>query len=934
MDFGLANVLGVGYRGGEACWAPGDRVLAPVGSRVAELDLKAGAQRALRLEHRRPVRRVLVQPPGGAVALTVDETGHVALANLARQVVLHRFSLKGPAGAAAFAPDGRAFAVGVGKVLQIWETPATTPAAAAADGPGGEDGPGTREPKRFMPFRLLAAYGTCHAPITSVEWSPDGRFLAAGSEDLACHVFSRAKLEGYKAATLTAHRTPLVGACFGRRGDRLYTVSEDGALALWRHRGPADDPAWEPGDLARGRWELEGKEFFRKNETRTTCCAVHRGSGLLVAGFSSGVFELYQLPPDGDFQALQALSISREPITTVAFNGSGEWILAGVARLGQLLVWEWRSETYVFKQQAHLYDVAAMDFSPDGALLVTGADDAKVKLWNARTGQCVVTFAEHAAPVSAALFLPAGNAVASASLDGTVRAFDLVRYRNFRTFAPPEPAQLGCLAVDQGGEILAAGSLDTFQLFLWSMKTGKLLDVFSGHEGPVSAAEFSPLGDALASSSWDKTVRLWDTFTGQSRVEALEHGHDVLALAFHPGGKRLASATLNGSVYFWDAISCDCEGVLDGRLDVKGGRLSTDRRTVEGSSAGQHFTCLAFSPDGATLFAAGNTKWVCVYDAGERTLLHRVQVSHNLNLDGVRDELSSRAMTAAGPVDLIDAEDSDEDPEAKRGGVRRPGGASLPGTGVRRRPAVKVRSVRVARTGRTWAAATGEGVLVFAKDEGLVFDPFGLDEAVTPAAVHRAHRAGEHLKALAMAIRLKDKEVVWLVMQGVPLDAVPIAARSVPRAQLGWFLGALAERLESSPHLEWHLDWCKVSARGTRADGWALLTGLRPPPTPRRCTSRTAAFCRRGGRRWCRRSGPCRRRWARRTRTCGRPCSGTATGSSSCSTRASCARERRRRARRGGGGGARPAETRVGVRCGIVAHHSAPRGDGAEEGGA
>ena len=41
-----------------------------------------------------------------------------------------------------------------------------------------------------------------------------------------------------------------------------------------------------------------------------------------------------------DFQALQALSISREPITTVAFNGSGEWILAGVARLGQLLVWE------------------------------------------------------------------------------------------------------------------------------------------------------------------------------------------------------------------------------------------------------------------------------------------------------------------------------------------------------------------------------------------------------------------------------------------------------------------------------------------------------------------------------------------------------------------------------------------------------------------
>lgn len=41
-------------------------------------------------------------------------------------------------------------------------------------------------------------------------------------------------------------------------------------------------------------------------------------------------------------------------------------------------VWEWRSETYVLKQQGHYYDVAASAFSPDGAYLVTGADDAKV----------------------------------------------------------------------------------------------------------------------------------------------------------------------------------------------------------------------------------------------------------------------------------------------------------------------------------------------------------------------------------------------------------------------------------------------------------------------------------------------------------------------------------------------------------------------------
>lgn len=37
--------------------------------------------------------------------------------------------------------------------------------------------------------------------------------------------------------------------------------------------------------------------------------------------------------------------------------------------------------------------------------------------------------------------------------DGTVRAFDLVRYRNFRTFTTPRPVQFTCLAVDPSGEV-------------------------------------------------------------------------------------------------------------------------------------------------------------------------------------------------------------------------------------------------------------------------------------------------------------------------------------------------------------------------------------------------------------------------------------------------------------------------------------------------
>ena len=77
----------------------------------------------------------------------------------------------------------------------------------------------------------------------------------------------------------------------------------------------------------------------------------------------------------------------------------------------------------------------------------------QVKLWTVDSGFCFVTFSEHTAPVTAVSFLPTSSAAVSASLDGTVRAWDLLRYRNFRTMTSPDPVQLASLAVDPAGEV-------------------------------------------------------------------------------------------------------------------------------------------------------------------------------------------------------------------------------------------------------------------------------------------------------------------------------------------------------------------------------------------------------------------------------------------------------------------------------------------------
>ena len=63
-------------------------------------------------------------------------------------------------------------------------------------------------------------------------------------------------------------------------------------------------------------------------------------------------------------------------------------------------------------------------------------------------------------------------------MDGTIRAFDLTRYRNFRTFVSPTPVQFSCLAMDPSGEIVCAGTIDDFSIYVFNVQTSQLLEVF------------------------------------------------------------------------------------------------------------------------------------------------------------------------------------------------------------------------------------------------------------------------------------------------------------------------------------------------------------------------------------------------------------------------------------------------------------------------
>lgn len=577
--------------------------------------------------------------------------------------------------------------------------------------------------------------------------------------------------------------------------------------------------ALKPGSSSQGpdntvahtRWGVAERHYFMQPDTKVVCSSFHPGSSILVVGFSSGVFGLWEMP---SFTNVHTLSVSQEKITSVAVNSSGEWLAFGAQKLGQLLVWEWQSESYVLKQQGHYYDMNCLAFSPDGQAAATGGDDAKIKLWNTTSGFCVVTFSEHSAGVSAVEFAKQGQVLFSASLDGTVRAFDLVRYRNFRTFTSPTPVQFISLAVDPSGEVVCAGSADSFEIYMWSVQTGKLLDILSGHQGPVSGLAFSPNGSGeLASTSWDRTVRLWELFRRSGNVEPFSLNGDGLAIAFRPDGREVAAATLDGQLAFWDASTGKQTGVLDCRRDIAAGRRTDDKIAARNNAGGACFTSIAYSADGACILAGGNSNWVCLYDVRERVLLKRWATSLNLALEGTQDKLDSRRLTAAGPADTLADNSDEEDLTAAERADRSLPGAQRGDLSTRAtRPAARTKCVRFDPTGRAWGAASTAGLLIYSLDERTAFDPMDLDIDLTPESILAASEEGEHLLALVGALRLGELPLLARVYEGVPVGDVALVARQIPEIHLPAVLRLVSSRLDPSsptpsPHVEFHLTW-------------------------------------------------------------------------------------------------------------------------------
>ena len=380
-----------------------------------------------------------------------------------------------------------------------------------------------------------------------------------------------------------------------------------------------EDP--KPSGLIR-IWDLQTKELrpILRYDSPVSTLAFSPNSRWLAGGSGDGTIRVWDA---GTGNLIHEFNEHTESVWKVDFSPDSKWLLSvsldGTGFLRNLVTPD--RQPSILRQ--HGTSVYAVSFSPDdgdnGYTFATGSADKRIRLWNTNANNDDELSPDshilegHNDSVWILAFSRDGQNLASGSLDGTVRLWDMDLLHE-RLKLTGHTGGIKALAYTEDNRILACGiGLDGI-LRLWDAGTSGQLSILLDHAGLSKAATFSSDGRTLASGgSENLTILLSDinkVFTGDlnnsllhsltgnrdgitalalsspvhdprspsvpnrlasggkdARIHLLDVAtHSILktltgaestvtALTFDPTSKRLFSGEENGTVREWDALT-------------------------------------------------------------------------------------------------------------------------------------------------------------------------------------------------------------------------------------------------------------------------------------------------------------------------------------------------------------------------------------------
>jgi WD40 repeat protein len=514
-------------------------------------------------------------------------------------------------------------------------------------------------------LRSLAAIGVMSGdgnPLTALDLSPDGRTLAAGSNQGNVFFFDAVsgRQDGRPYATpsgpITAVRFSPDGTRLAVEGDEFVDVV-DARTHEQRARlfpGPASSSSLVNVPLVLGTIAFSPDSRVLAagaigNGTRRSAYIVRwyartgrrlgpplqlgRAAESVLVGFSSAGAQLVTSSAADNATVIRD-AVSMRPMRRLRGGGAraalspdGRFVAFGGTDGSVRLL---ALRTGILRVTADRHDGAVTDlrFSSDSRTLLTAGGDGRVIRWNVAGARRIETFSGHAGNVSRVTIAPDGNTAYSAGEDGTVIAWDLAGSRRLdQPFRAPPRSPL------------------TFPVPL----RGDSPTQFAPRGIPVPVAGLAvattPGGGHFAVPDDAGYVDVFDSRTLKRHRIPVRPGTQTSAVALAPDGRTVAATTANGYLRFADvrgslgplqpayggdqdaaawslALSRDGRWLATAGIPPPSLRLwdVSHRKIVSTTTPLPPYgiaAAVAFSPDGTKLAAAVNTPEVAADTAIE-----------------------------------------------------------------------------------------------------------------------------------------------------------------------------------------------------------------------------------------------------------------------------------------------------------------------------
>ncbi|BBM86132.1 HEAT repeat domain-containing protein [Candidatus Uabimicrobium amorphum] len=362
---------------------------------------------------------------------------------------------------------------------------------------------------------------TEHSAVNSIAYSPDGKTFVSGSDDYSVKLWDITN--GISIKTMYGHYSKVLSTNFSADGGKLISASEQGNIKLWnittyQMNNPSTD------GITYINFVPSGEHFLFQA--------------------ANGTIQRQNFTPKRNLQ--QLLIDSQMLVSTCSYDGR----LLAVGKKNALDLWEIGEQKCTLRNRSSQSGkINAVEFSRDGEMLAYASSNT-IKIRDVVLGSIMAALKGHSAPIHHVRFDPSGHALASASMDKTIRLWNTKNGHEIATLWG-HSGYIHALVYSADGKWLVSADSEG-KVFIWNPLTGQKIADFSANSENVLCLAFSPDSKILACGGKDKSIKMWDVNT-QRLVAVVMDEAPVTSIAFSPDGTLLASGTSTHSVRLWDA---------------------------------------------------------------------------------------------------------------------------------------------------------------------------------------------------------------------------------------------------------------------------------------------------------------------------------------------------------------------------------------------